>query len=204
MNSLRSTGSLTEEMISRSLREAPPSAELLELERDFSHFRPASVLIPLIWDDQQWHILLTRRTEAVNSHKGQVSFPGGASENGDGSPEATALREAWEEIGLEPRDVKLLGRLPARPTISNFLITPVVGAICWPYNFQLSLLEVSRVFTIPLAWLADPAHWQARPRAMPGGFSEHVIYFEPYDGELLWGISARIMLDFMSVLEGTA
>lgn len=166
-----------------------------------THLRPAAVLIPMIWDGGQWNLLFTRRTEHLASHKGQVSFPGGASEPEDNTPETTALREAYEEIGLEPENVQVFGRLVSRPTVSHFIVTPVVGRIRWPKEFTPSPQEVSRIFTIPLAWLADPAHREERPRTLPNGYHEKVIYYEPYDGEILWGASARITVDLLRVLQ---
>lgn len=157
-----------------------------------SHLRPASVLMPVLWKDNTWHLLYTRRTETVHNHKGQVSFPGGASEPSDASAQETALREAWEEIGLLATDVTILGCLEPMPTLSQYLITPVVGRMPWPYEFVLSPGEVSRVFTLPLDWLAEPAHWEIKPRTVPPGVVEDVIFYEVHDEELLWGISARL------------
>ncbi len=136
----------------------------------------------------------------MQNHKGQVSFPGGASEAGDHTPEATALREAEEEIGLNPRDVTLLGSLAPFPTNSRFVLTPVLGKINWPYNIVLSTDEVSRVFTIPVGWLADPANWEIRPRVLPSGVTEDIVYYHLYDEELLWGISARITRELLEAL----
>lgn len=169
-------------------------------EPAYENLRRAAVLIPLLWDGAQWQVLLTRRTESLQNHKGQVAFPGGASEPEDRSPEVTACREAFEEVGLLPADVQILGRMPARPTISSYLIHPVVGRIPWPYHFQLSPEEVSRAFTIPLTWLADPMHWEEREKLVSTGTLEKVVYFQDYDGETLWGITARIMVDFLKIL----
>ena len=162
--------------------------------------RPAAVLVPLLWCQEQWHLLYTRRTETVQSHKGQVSFPGGAVDPEDRSPEETALREAHEEIGLAPGDVRVLGRLPALATNSYYLVTPVVACIRWPYPFNPSPKEVSRVFTMPLAWLGNRSHWEERRRTNRLGYEEDVVYYQCYDGETLWGVTGRITVEFLQIL----
>jgi len=171
--------------------------------------RPAAVLIPFLrqptpdGQSSEWHILYTRRTDTLPEHRGQVAFPGGRSNPGDTSPEVTALREAQEEIGLQPDDVRLLGRLRELPTVvTHYCVTPVVGVIPWPYPLRLEEKEVSHTFTIPLAWLADPAHREIRSRSLPGSTELFpIVYFQIYDGELLWGVSARITLDLLEALE---
>lgn len=169
--------------------------------------RPAAVLVPLVRipagsGGPGWHILYTRRTHLVQHHKGQVSFPGGRSDPGDASPEATALREVHEEIGLHPSDVRLLGRMEDFMTISNFRVTPVVGTIPWPYPFTLNPQEVSRVFTVPADWLAASDRYGIHRRELPPDFllpphlqdqMEEVI-FEPYEGEVIRGATARATL----------
>ena len=107
----------------------------------------AAVLIPLAWFEDEWHLLYTRRTDKVETHKGQVSFPGGACDPGEETPEQTALREADEEIGMHPQDVRVLGRLAPMITITSFRVTPVVGVVKWPYAFRVENAEVARVFT---------------------------------------------------------
>jgi len=162
------------------------------------HLKCAAVLVPLAWQDDEWHLLYTRRTDRVESHKGQVSFPGGACDEGETTPEETALREAQEEIGLDPDNVRVLGRLPNLITISHYRVTPVVGVITkWPTVFRVGEDEVARVFTMPLGWLANELNrWQFE---MPGR-RRSVIAYHPYDGELLWGATARMTVDFLKVL----
>ena len=163
--------------------------------------KPAAVLIPLLQQEKAWHLLLTRRRDDLPEHSGQVAFPGGRVDPGDTSPENTAMREAWEEIGLRPDDIHLLGRLRPYLTITNYLVTPVVGVIPWPYELQLETREVSRAFIMPLGWLMDPANHEERPRTLPGlNPPVNVIYFKQYDGELLWGASARLTLALIRAL----
>jgi 8-oxo-dGTP pyrophosphatase MutT (NUDIX family) len=193
---------LTENYISRCLRYAlrsdPSSDGFSEVElTEETRLKCAAVLIPLVWYDEQWHLLFTRRTDTVESHKGQVSFPGGGCDEGETTPEQTALREADEEIGLQPNDVRVLGRLPNLITITYFRVTPVVGVVKWPAVFRVGAHEVARIFTIPLAWLANPSNrWQFE---MPGR-SRSLIAYHPYDGELLWGATARMTTDFLKIL----
>src|SRR5512138_3172184 len=194
----------TEEFISLRLQEAMDAANLssdgyAEIElTDETRLKCAAVLIPLVWHDEEWHLLYTRRTDRVESHKGQVSFPGGACDEGETTPEQTALREADEEIGLNPNDVKVLGRIANMITITYFRVTPVVGVIKWPNVFRVGEHEVARVFTIPLAFLANPMNrWEfTRPNT-----TRSLIAYHPYDGELLWGATARMTVDFLKVLE---
>lgn len=194
---------LTEDIISQRLHEAiqsagPSSDGYAELElNDEITLKCAAVLVPLVWYDEEWHLLFTRRTDRVESHKGQVSFPGGACDEGETTPEQTALREADEEIGIQPAGIKVLGRLANLITISYFRVTPVVGVVRWPTVFRVGEHEVARVFTIPLAWLANEANrWQFE---IPGR-NRSVIAYHPYDGELLWGATARMTVDFLNVL----
>ena len=164
---------------------------------DETRLRCAAVLVPLLWQDDQWNLLFTRRTDHVESHKGQVSFPGGGCDEGEQTPEETALREAQEEIGLDPKNVRVLGRLANMITITSYHVTPVVAVIDWPMVFTVGEHEVARIFTIPLYWLADTRNRWEFP--FPGR-NRSVIAFHPYDGELLWGATARMTVDFLKVL----
>jgi 8-oxo-dGTP pyrophosphatase MutT (NUDIX family) len=193
---------LTEDDISQCLqaavRDDPSSDGFSEIElTEETRLKCAAVLVPLVWHDEEWHLLYTRRTDTVESHKGQVSFPGGACDEGETTPEETALREAEEEIGLDPNDVKVLGRLPNLITVTYFRVTPVIGVVRWPAVFRVGEHEVARIFTIPLAWLSNPSNrWQFE---MPGR-ARSLIAYHPYDGELLWGATARMTVDFLNVL----
>lgn len=193
---------LTENEISQRLQDAiasdPSSDGFSEIAlTEETRLKCAAVLIPLVWYDEEWHLLFTRRTDTVESHKGQVSFPGGGCDEGETTPEQTALREADEEIGLNPNDVRVLGRLTNLITITYFRVTPVIGVVKWPNVFRVGEHEVARIFTIPLLWLANPSNrWQFE---MPGR-ARSLIAYHPYDGELLWGATARMTVDFLNVL----
>ncbi|GAP10738.1 NTP pyrophosphohydrolase including oxidative damage repair enzymes [Bellilinea caldifistulae] len=160
----------------------------------------AAVLMPLIHEKSQWSILFTRRSDSVNDHKGQVSFPGGAIEPTDDSPLTAALREAEEEIGLKPDYVQVLGQLLPHESVTGYTIFPVVAQIQWPVPLKINPSEVSRVFTIPLDWLIKKENFVIRDWLSPFGLRRGVVFYRPYDGEQLWGISARILLDFLEKL----
>jgi 8-oxo-dGTP pyrophosphatase MutT (NUDIX family) len=192
---------LTEEIIAQKLRQAEAqnaSDEYTENSlREGKKLKCAAVLIPLAAIEGEWHLLFTRRTERVEAHKGQVSFPGGACDEGETTPEETALREAEEEIGLNPHHVRLLGRLTPLVTVTYFRVRPIVGIIPWPYTFRVSTIEVARLFTIPLAWLAKREnYWEFH---LPDS-ERSVIAYHPYDGELLWGATARMTVNFLETI----
>jgi len=164
--------------------------------------RPAAVLIPLIWVQDAWQVLFIRRTEVPGDmHSGQVALPGGKREEDDPSLRDAALRETQEELGIHPGDVTILGQLNEFLSISNFRVTPFVGTLPWPSTIQIDPREVARWFSIPLAWLADPANRSTSYRELPRGMGKvGVIYFDRYDGELLWGLSARIITELLDTL----
>ncbi|MGD0751742.1 MAG: CoA pyrophosphatase [Anaerolineales bacterium] len=195
--------SLTEYQISGQLKKYYQSGVIASMDgysELYEHvtLKCAAVLVPLAWWKNEWQLVFTRRTETVEHHKGQVSFPGGGCEMDEATPEATALREANEEIGLAPEDVRLLGRMNDIITITKYRVTPIVGVIPWPYQFRPEPGEVGRIFTIPFLWLADSSNWDEQPTTPPGGIrSFPVIRYHPYDGEILWGASARIILNLL-------
>ena len=161
----------------------------------------AAVLVPLTELAGEIHVVFIRRAVSdKDRHSGQVAFPGGRLEPEDDSLEAAALREAEEEVGLKSQHAKLIGRLHDYHTISHYQVTPVVGTFLSPYDFVLDEIEVARVFSIPLKWLANPANFHTRCRRPPQGNMVEVVYFKLYDGELLWGATARMVLNLVEVL----
>lgn len=171
-----------------------------------SETRLASVLIPVFWHRSEWHLLFIRRVVSERDrHSGQVAFPGGRQDLSDRDATATALREASEEIGLDPSDVKVLGRLDDYLTSSNYNVTPVVAVVPWPYGYQAQETEVARIFSIPLTWLCDQSHVELRDRAfrLPEArrtVELKVVYFNRFDNELLWGATARMTISFLKAL----
>ena len=179
-----------------------PSQELAGASSDAP--RPAAVLIPMFRLYGGWRLLYIRRSEYESDHhSGEVAFPGGRCEREDADLAATALREAREEIGLDPQEVELLGELRPFRTVSNFLVTPVVGLVPWPLALRPDPSEVAHVFSIPLVWLNDPANWRVRAWPSPDHPQvRKVVFFDEFDGERLWGVSGRITLDFLTCLKG--
>lgn len=165
--------------------------------------RSAAVLIPMLVIEADWHLLFIRRAENGDDyHSGQVAFPGGCFEPSDADLEATALREAHEEIGLAPDCVKIIGCLPSLVSTTNYRITPFVGLMPWPYPLRLAPEEVARAFTIPLDWLANPDNRDVYEHTVSSG-TVSVIRFRPYAGELLWGATARMTVSFIETLNFT-
>ncbi|MBF0427610.1 MAG: CoA pyrophosphatase [Magnetococcales bacterium] len=151
-------------------------------ENNASSLTQAAVLLPLIGHEEVWHLLFIRRTLTVSHHKGQIAFPGGRAEHHDSTPLATALRETREELGLDPRQIHILGKLPPVPTTqTGFLIHPFVGIL--PLEFQLrpDPREVASTLTVPLDFfLNSPERSRAKNRYN-------------YQNEIIWGATARIM-----------
>ena len=161
----------------------------------------AAVIVPLFRINDEWNLLFTHRTERVEHHKGQVSFPGGACEDNDSSPEKTALREANEEIGILEQDIKVLGIMRNVITITGYRITPVVGVLPWPYSFTPAPAEVSRLFSVPLKWISDFSNWEILPyKSSESSSVFSVIQYHPYAGEVIWGATAQILHNFLSVI----
>ncbi len=158
----------------------------------------AAVLLPLYYKQGEYHLLFTQRTETVREHKGQISFPGGAYEEGDRTLLDTALRECAEEIGLSPQDVEVLGALDDECSLTtNYIISPFVGLIPWPYHFQINKDEIAEIIEIPLSQLLKSDY-------LPGEFwtpdGEPVIsHFYQYHGKVIWGATARILNNFLAI-----
>lgn len=164
----------------------------------------AAVLLTLYRQAGTWHLIFIRRAEhEQDRHSGEVGFPGGRWQATDPSCATTALREAEEEIGLPRSEVDLLGELRPLRTVSQYLVTPVVGCIPWPQALRPDPREVARIFSIPLAWLLEPGRHHPFTYPAPGHpEARELIVFDEFDGERLWGVSARITLDLLGCLAG--
>lgn len=173
--------------------------EDLYTREQLSHLRHAAVLLPLFVHENEWHLLLTKRAETLEEHRGQVAFPGGRKDKQDHNLHDTALRETYEEIGVKPEDVHIFGHLGDLPILTGYLVRPYVGQIPWPYTFELERDEVHSIFSIPITWLIEPENHYVRycnfaGRELP------VIYFENYAGYQLWGASAEMVVALLSAL----
>lgn len=153
---------------------------------------PAAVLVPLFEKDGEFHILLTKRTEMLEYHKGQICFPGGGRHETDRDLRDTALRETFEEVGVRPEDVRILGELDSMGTFtSNFLITPYVGVIPYPYEFKVSFDEIESLIQVPVSELLDENNYREEVYDLDGSIMTGFVF--DYRGEVIWGATARIL-----------
>jgi 8-oxo-dGTP pyrophosphatase MutT (NUDIX family) len=165
---------------------------------DASGLISAAVLVPMLFKEGQWHVLVTLRTERVEHHKGQISFPGGACDPEDVGLEATALRETLEEIGVSPGEVEVLGVLDDMTTITDFAVTPFVGVIPHPYSYQLNEDEVEAVVEVPLSFLRDPSNLRVERRQIQGRVYD--LLFWNYGIYTIWGATARILKSLLDLI----
>lgn len=153
--------------------------------------RPAAVLIGL-WDRPSGaQLILTKRASHLQHHPGQIAFPGGKVDAGDADVQATALREAWEEIGLPPEAVHILGQMPEHETMTGFQMTPVLGHIRADFNPVPQADEVEEVFSVPLRHVLNPANYRVERRQWRGEWRH--FYAVPYGPYYIWGATARIL-----------
>lgn len=198
---MRTKLNVVSELRERLAKGAVPPRELSAVEADSaSQLTRAAVLVPLVVRDVTISVLLTKRTDHLHHHPGQISFPGGRFEEGDASLLATALRETEEEIGLCPDRIDILGLLPDYLTGTGFQVTPVVGLVTPPLDLKLDDFEVAEVFEVPLDHFLDPANHQRRSREFDG----KVRHFDamPYGDYYIWGATAGMLLSLYHVLHG--
>jgi 8-oxo-dGTP pyrophosphatase MutT (NUDIX family) len=185
-------------------------ASLLQQIRDFlADYQPrrlpqdetisAAVLLLFYWKADEPHIVLTKRTEDVEHHKGETSFPGGAFDLEDGDLVTTALRETEEEIGIRPEDVEVLGRLDDIVTISGFVVSPFVGLLRTPsYSFSANAHEVAELVEVPLCHLMDERNLERGVRQLGDRWLPILTYC--YGDHRIWGATARILKGFFDNL----
>ncbi len=164
---------------------------------------PSAVLIPIYENNNTYHIVFIKRTETVKTHQGQISFPGGVREKEDNSLLDTALRESNEEIGLDIKDVEILGELDDEiTTTSNFIVTPYVGIISWPYEFVKNTDEVDEILNVPIPALLEKGCLRPDTEILNGQKVESCAYH--YEGKVIWGATARILNKLLDIITPTA
>ena len=165
---------------------------------DVSKLRPAAVLIGLIARESGWQVLLTRRTESMTNHGGQVSFPGGRIEPGDHSPIAAALRETEEECGIGSHLIQPWGYLQSYATISNYVVTPVLAELDASVDPIAQEAEVADIFEAPLALFTDPSNRPTQSREYLG--RRRTSYVFEHEGRIIWGATAAMLVHFADLL----
>lgn len=162
---------------------------------------PAAVLVPLVAHPEGLTIMFTQRTDHLAHHAGQISFPGGHMDPGDGTAQETALRETEEEVGLDRRHVEIVGRLDEYVTRTGFSITPVVALVTPPFETNPDPEEVDEVFEVPLSFLLDPANHQRHSREFEGRTRE--FHAMPFGDYYIWGATAGMLMNLYEVLRET-
>jgi len=154
---------------------------------------PAAVLVPIVERSNDLTILLTKRTDHLHDHAGQISFPGGRTEETDAGPIATALRETEEEIALKPSFIELIGFLDTYETTTGFLVTPVVGFISPGFQLNPDQFEVAEVFEVPLSFLLNPSNHQVKSCVVRG--VRYGFYQMEYEKYIIWGATAGMLIN---------
>lgn len=177
---------------------------LANRERRIIHqpsFARAAVLVPLFHKEGYCHLLLTKRTDRVKHHKGEISFPGGMVDEGDSNLEKTALREAHEEIGLREEDVRIIGVLDDIVTITQFVVTPIVGLFPYPYPFKTSPIEIAELIEVPLHFLLTKENYNEQEINRMG--KREVVFAYQYGPYTIWGATARILKQFLDLISSS-
>lgn len=168
--------------------------------KDFKiDLRPAGILIPIYNLKGKWNIVLTKRTHTVETHKGEISFPGGTVDEEDSSLEATAVRETKEEIGIPKKFISIVGKMSPLPTITGFLVHPFVAVITEDINFVPSKGEVEKIITVPLSFFIKNSPEKKDGYNFMG--INYKIYNYYFENEKIWGATARIIKYFIDVVK---
>lgn len=163
----------------------------IDLTKSVVRFKDAAVLVPIVDYGDEARVILTQRTATLRKHSGQIAFPGGGIDDTDKTPEEAALREAYEEIGLEPRYVETIGRMPQYLTGTAFRITPVLAVVKPGFKLQPNPDEVDEIFDVPLSFLMNDGNFRRGSRVFQG--NERFFYEIPYGNRYIWGITAGIL-----------
>jgi 8-oxo-dGTP pyrophosphatase MutT (NUDIX family) len=160
---------------------------------------PAAVLVPLVDRPEGLTVLLTERASQLAKHAAQISFPGGRLEESDADVASAALREAHEEIGLDPARVQVFGYLPDHLVISGFRVTPVLSLVTPPFSIEPNPAEVAQVFEVPVAHVFDTRNHKARLRRV--GDEDLLLYDIPWEGQHIWGATAGMLLTLVRMVQ---
>ena len=206
--------SLTAQAVRQRLKYADslPGGWLPAIAGDGRQFRlgrtpsPASVLVPLVQRDDGLQVLLTRRSEHLRDHPGQISFPGGRAEPFDADVADTALRETEEEVGLARQHVEVIGQMPLYTTVTGYVVTPVVALVQPPFTLSLDRTEVDEAFEVPLQFLMTPRHHQRHVFHFDGGERQFLSmpWTAPGSGReyFIWGATAAMLRNLYALLKG--
>ena len=178
------------------LRRAPAACSVYgdeDADREAAAVTPAAVLVPIVAHPAALTVLFTQRTPHLKKHAGQISFPGGRAEPGDGTPETTALREAQEEIGLRPERTEIVARLPEYFTRTGYRVTPVVALLEPPLELARDAREVDEIFEVPLAFLLDPRNHRRETREIQGRTVAY--YVMQFEERTIWGATAGMLMN---------
>jgi 8-oxo-dGTP pyrophosphatase MutT (NUDIX family) len=181
--------------LSVCLDTAPDGRDRPQMKNGRDDDRLAAILVPLIWRDSDWQILMTKRAAHLSHHAGQISFPGGALDASDKGLIDTALREAHEEISLAPPSVRVMGSLLPVRSPAGFIVQPIVGIIGGDIfnELQPDPAEVDSIFTLPLAHIGQPDNFSLVPRQTNGRDNSYWVVSHPE--HYIWGLSARVLND---------
>ena len=164
-------------------------------------FARAAVLVPLYKKGEDCHLLFTKRTDKVKYHKGEISFPGGVFDEGDFELEKTALREAFEEVGLKEKDVQIIGVLDDIVTVTEFIITPFVGLFPYPYPFKVSEIEIAELIEVPLSFFLREDTYSEKVIFRMN--REEMVDVFQYENHIIWGATARILKQFLDLISSS-
>lgn len=191
------SSSITFEILQTALRGAQNLSSTSDFDLNASKrikmgaLRPAAVLLPVIQRGAQLNLVLTKRAAALRNHPGQIAFPGGKVDTADTNPEAAALRESQEEIGLQRNHVEVLGGLPRHETVTGFDVHPFVAKVDPAFIAKADKSEVDEVFEVPLNHVIDPNNFQIEGRVWQGHMRQY--YLVPYGPYYIWGATARML-----------
>jgi 8-oxo-dGTP pyrophosphatase MutT (NUDIX family) len=190
--------------IDTNIRAMKEELERILAQREKSYINdtsrvPSAVMIPLYQKQEQYYIVFIKRTETVKDHKGQISFPGGMRDADDRTLLHTAVRESREEIGLRQKDIEVIGELDDElTTTSNYIVTPFVAMIPWPYRFRKNEDEVAEIMQAPIAALLEKDKLSEGSEILNGQPIKSYTY--NYEGKVIWGATARILKKLLDII----